>query len=112
MDLETLSIESIATQLSNLPIQENRQTTEAYHEVVIYNKDIDDWNKILSEILGPPLKAPGDPVSDKQKSITEYYGGLDDEQSLYYLQTANYSFIAMLWPWGNDENTTLKIAKI
>ena len=69
-----------------------------------------EWERILEDIFGPPVKKAGENVSPESLVLTIDYGGLQDDQILYYKKFDDQSLIAMLWPWKDNFQLTLKIA--
>jgi hypothetical protein len=104
-----MTLKEITERFSNLSIYEQRQISDDYDELVFYNKDIGRWNKLFTDILGPPLKpAEAKPTKDVQ-SLTEYYGGIDYNQTLFKKEFDDVTVMVMFWPWSDEEHTTLKI---
>ncbi len=104
------SLNEILSKFSELAIHESRSTHDEYYEIVIYNKEIDQWETILAEVLGTPIKPKGiEPNADHVK-ITEKSGGIWVNQTLFSKNFDNSTVIAKLWPWDDDTHTTLKMA--
>ena len=64
-------------------IHEERIVDDDYLEVVLFNKEIDKWFKILSCILGPPVKPAGVEPSEENLRVTEMSGGIWVNQTLF-----------------------------
>jgi hypothetical protein len=41
----------------------------------------------------------------------EDFGGIRDDQVLYFKKDNEYSFFAMLWPWTDEYHITVKIGR-
>jgi len=95
---------------NKLNIKEERAISDEYAEVVFFSKDIDQWNKILSEILGPAAKPEGREPTKEDLDLTKDYGGVYDNQTLFRRELDGVLVIAMFWPWQDNVHTTLKIA--
>jgi hypothetical protein len=67
------------------------------------------WLNVLDSLLSPPAKPAGAKPSQEIKNITAPFGGVRDNQTLYKKDTPEGSWLAMLWPWGNQQQTTLKL---
>jgi hypothetical protein len=80
-----------------------------YAQLVFRNDQTKKWLDSVGEVLGPPVKTKDEPVSEKIITLTEDFGEIFDHQTLFYAETSSQRIIAMLWPWQNNELTTLKI---
>ena len=105
-----MTLPEIIRQCNGLEISEQRSATDKYHELVFYNKDIDQWNKIFTDILGPPVKPQGEAPTQKDLELTNDYGSIYDNQTLFKKKFDHATVIAMFWPWRDGEHTTLKLA--
>ena len=103
-------------------IVESRIDTGIYEEVVIPSNDIAEWNKILTEKLGPPLisaeeyeivGSSEDVLSSKIDIALESadsFGGISEGQTLYHGIYESNVILIMIWPWQNNINVTIKKA--
>ena len=101
-------------------IKELRENSDSYEEIVVFNKDLSQWNKVLKEKLGPPLDHDGkneaDESSDKISSAEKTAaldkanscGGIRGNQTLYYGTYESQKLMIMIWPWQDNKHTTLK----
>ncbi len=117
MKLETL----VGKELCD-SIVESRIDTGSYEEVVIPSSNIAEWNKILTEKLGPPListeeyeivGSSEDVLSSKIDIALESadsFGGISEGQTLYHGIYESNVILIMIWPWQNNINTTIKKA--
>jgi hypothetical protein len=104
------SLNEIFKKFRALAIHESRNIHDEYYEIVIYNKEIDQWEKMLTEVLGTPIKPKGiEPNADHIK-ITKKSGVIRTNQTLLSKNFDNSTVIAKLWPWDDDTHTTLKMA--
>ena len=102
-------LKDIFQQFQNLAIYEKRSVTDSFVEIVLYNKDIQEWNKLLHEFMGEPFKKAADKPSRQMKDLTNEYGGIEIGQTLFKKDLEEGIILAMFWPWGNGNHTTLKI---
>jgi hypothetical protein len=101
-------------------IKQLRENSDSYEEIVIFNKDISEWNKILIQKLGPPLVPDGinenvwssDEISPMEKDAAldkaNSCGGIRGNQTLYYGTYESQKLLIMIWPWQDNVHTTLK----
>jgi hypothetical protein len=108
--VEIMTLREILERCSLLEVEESRHESETYSELVFYNKEIDEWLRILSEALGPPAKPPGNKPTKELERLTQEYGGILTDQTLFVREFDAVMVIAMFWPWGNGKYTTLKMA--
>ena len=102
-------IKDIFQRFQNLSIYETRSVTDSFVEIVLYNKDIQEWNKLLHEFMGEPFKEAAGKPSRQMKELTKEYGGIGKGQTLFKKDLEEVIILAMLWPWENGIHTTLKI---
>ncbi len=101
----------ILKKFDGLQIFEKRFLSEDYGEVVFFSKDLDQWSRILSELIGPPLKPAGQKTKEEHLKLSMKYGGVNDNQTLFQKGLEDGGMlIALLWPWNNGTYTTLKLA--
>ncbi|MCK4809874.1 MAG: hypothetical protein KAS99_02930 [Candidatus Omnitrophica bacterium] len=105
-----MTLNEINEKFNHLEISEKRDMSDDYTELVFYTKDLDEWNKIFIDTLGPAIKPPGIKASDNDMALTRDYGGIQDNQTLFKKEFESVVIIAMLWPWQDNEHITLKMA--
>jgi len=101
----------LLAEIQKLKREEQRAQTEEYLEVVISKDSLESLNKVLSGYFGPPLKPEGHAPSGKANRHAKPYGGIRDDQTMYFRQGEGYSEYAFLWPWGNGIRVTAKIIR-
>jgi hypothetical protein len=107
--VEIMTLKEILDRCGLLEVEERRHEDEAYIELVVYNKDIDEWHKILSEALGPPAKPAGKSPPKDLVRLTREYGGILNDQTLFVREFDDVTVMIMFWPWGNGKYTTMKM---
>ena len=105
-----MTLKEILDRCQKLQIHEVRSENEEYYEIVIYNKDIDEWNRVLTGLLGPARKPRGVEPTDADLSLTKASGGIRVNQTLFESEFHNGTIVAKFWPWEDDIHTTLKMA--
>ena len=101
-------------------INEIRESSENYDELVFFSKDISNWNRILTEKLGPPLisaeeieieNSSENILSSKKDAalkLADSFGGICQGQTLYYGTYNSTMILIMFWPWQDKKRVTLK----
>ncbi len=107
-----MTVKQILDRCSMLNVREIRRVTDGYVELVFSNKKLGEWNKVFSEILGPPKKPAGVKPSTEDLHLTKDCGGIWINQTLFSKEFDDFHVIAMYWPWQDDAHTTLKMAHI
>jgi len=107
-----MTLNEILQKIAHLNIEEKRTISEQYSELVFLNKDIEELHKIFAEIFGHPEKERGAKPSKDISNLTKDYGGVRENQTLFKKNETQTIIIAMLWPWGDNIHTTLKMATI
>lgn len=104
-----MTLKEIFDHCRRLPICERRDETEEYVEFVFYSKDITQWDTLFGSFLGPVLKAAGIKPSPEVTRLTEKFGGIWDDQTVFRKDFGTETIIAMFWPWKDQKHTTLKM---
>ncbi len=99
----------ILEQVRALEVREQRALSENYFEAVIFNRDLDRWSQQLAVHLGEAAKPAGKSPSREVKVLTEPFGGIRKEQTFFYKAFEAYAVVAMFWPWGDKQHSTLKM---
>ncbi|MCQ9208736.1 MAG: hypothetical protein NG712_05090 [Omnitrophica bacterium] len=105
-----MKLKQLIERFNNLSVDEERTISDEYVELVFFTKDTDQWNKVLTDILGPALKPKGQQPTEGDLKLTEDCGGVHDNQTLFKKEVEGALVIAMFWPWLDGMFTTLKIA--
>jgi len=103
-------LNDILKKCAALGIYEKRVVSDKYCELIIYNKEIDEWKKVFTDILGTAVKSPEEKPTKEDIRLTEPYGGVRGNQMLFKKELGDSTVIAMFWPWQSGPYTTLKIA--
>jgi hypothetical protein len=107
-----MNLKEILDRCNMLNVHEVRHVTDDYAELVFHNRALDEWNRILSDTLGPPKKPAGVEPSENDLELTKDYGGIRVNQTLFMKEVEDSKVIAMYWPWQNGIHTTLKMAHV
>lgn len=94
----------------HLDVFEKRMDQEDFFELVFFNKDVDEWSRVLTAFLGTPSKPSGIEPSDKNLEMTKGTGSIRIEQTLFEKAFESGVIIAKFWPWKDNVHTTLRIA--
>jgi len=107
-----MNVSDVLHRCSHLNVEEKNDISEDYVERVFLKEDFGEWEKILTDLLGPAVKRAGEKATQSFFELTIDYGGLLDDQILYYKKFKDTSIIAMFWPWKDNDQVTLKLACI
>lgn len=103
------SLKEILIPCEGLEIYEKRYDSDEYCELVFFLKDQSAWVEKISETLGSPHKPLGVNPSSIQQQLTEQYGGIRKDQTLFFKEFKNGKVIAMFWPWQDKSHVTLRM---
>ena len=104
-----MNVKEILEKCAHLNVNEQRSLEDDYLEPVILKNDLNAWDAILKEILGPQAKPAGMEPTQEHLSLTKKLGSINSNQILYKHDFTDKLMIAMLWPWSDGEYITLKI---
>lgn len=105
-------IEKIYEKVKGLRVVEIRNKSEENLELVFFAEEKEKWSQALQEVLGEPQKPAGTHPSKEQQSMTEEFGGIYEEQTLFVQRHEEGNVIGMMWPWQDQTHITLKIFMI
>jgi len=106
-----MDLTSFLESLKKFPFEEIRKQNPEHFEGVFLTSHSDELNAILSAFFGPPIKASGEKPSGEQKNMTDAYGGIMKNQTLYAASHEGQSYVAMIWPWSDNTKATVKVFK-
>jgi len=84
-----------------------------YFEAVFSRESFEMMTNILKNLFGSPIwPSDSGKLSNDIKRALEDFGGVRIGQILYFWQKDDTAVFAMLWPWQDDHNITLKIGSV
>ncbi|MBF0122396.1 MAG: hypothetical protein HQL21_03170 [Candidatus Omnitrophica bacterium] len=89
--------------------QEVRAQEMDYCEVVVRQEAMGQVTSLLDSYFGGPFKPAGVQASPEALRHSAPYGGVQANQTIYCRQGEHGFELALLWPWGNGQATTVKI---
>lgn len=104
-----MTLSEIMGKCKALKIHEDRGNDEETWDLVFFSKDKDIWYKTFTEMLGAPKKPEGLEPTKEDEGITEEYGGIFSNQTLFKKDDKDATIMAMFWPWQDKTHTTLKV---
>jgi hypothetical protein len=96
-------------QVKRLEFQELREDRPEYIEFVMATDYMPSLTSILESYYGTAYSPPGKKPPEDAQKYADPYGGIEEGQTLYYLDCGDFFHCALLWPWGNGNSTTIKI---
>ena len=88
-----------------------RISTADFFEMVIEWTELAALTKILKSFFGEPRKPVDVCPNDEVESITAPYGGIWQNQTLYYQENEKEFYMVMLWPWTDGMLITVKLIR-
>ncbi|MFH1772530.1 MAG: hypothetical protein ABH872_06905 [Candidatus Omnitrophota bacterium] len=107
-----MEIKEIADKFLNLNIYDKRCIEKDYLELVFLSSEKEKWDQIFLNIFGAPLKPQGTKPTKEDLRLTDDYGGILTNQTLFKKEDIDRIVIAMLWPWQDGKYITLKISTV
>ena len=105
------SFSELTARLKSLPVDEWRKEAPAYLEFVLSAHHLSGIYPLLGDFFGPPFKPPGVAPTAEASRRASAYGGIEKQQTLYYLEKDGLSHCAMIWPWRDHTRATVKVAQ-
>ena len=108
---QPVSFQTLIDRLKDVPFDELRKQYEGYFEFVMQTRHLPQLYPILESYFGPPFNPAGIDPSAPANDIAGRYGGIQKQQTLYYLKRDGLSSCAMIWPWSSGSRVTVKLAQ-
>ncbi len=96
-------------QLKTLKREEMRSQAADYFEIVVASTEMPSLLSMLQDYFGEPLKPVGKSPSNEAQRCAKPYGGVRENQTLFYRRIGEGSVVALIWPWGSGLSLTLKL---
>ena len=106
-----MTFEELIEEVKKVEFHEVRSQQKNYMEVVIAKKNMDSLLSVFESYFGVPLKPEGKPVTQEATQHSQPYGGVQNNQTLYFQKNNEGSTLALLWPWGSGVLITVKIVQ-
>ena len=107
-----MTFDEIVERCSKIRVNEKRVTKPDYVEWVVFAEDLPQWDIILSDLFGGVAKPQGQKTTAEDFALTEKFGGIYDDQTLYRCTLDDGIVLAMIWPWQNKVFATIKFALV
>lgn len=98
-------------ELKKVPFLELRSDDPDCFELVVKVSEMSKVNAVLETFFGKAIKPKGEKVSEDAKKKAAPYGGVRDDQSLYYVAAEELYFYSLIWPWANGQSATVKVIR-
>ncbi|MCX5702614.1 MAG: hypothetical protein NTW64_06565 [Candidatus Omnitrophica bacterium] len=106
-----MDFETIKNSVKYINLDSTRLDCANQFEAVVIKEEIDKLVSRLDSLFGPPAFPSKNRLSLQMRQTVDAFGGLMAGQTLYYSSQGNDVIFAMLWPWKDEEHTTVKIIK-
>lgn len=106
-----MTFSELTSDLKTLTLEERRKESEGYFEFVLLSRELLHLYPVLEKYFGVPFKPAGVAPSREAQDYAKQYGGIQKQQTFYYVKRAGLSNCAMIWPWGDGSRATVKIAQ-
>lgn len=104
-------VKEILAACEGLKIDETREVSDDYAEFVVLKSDVEQWSEKIATVVGPAAKPAGEKPSSADTKVTDSFGGIQKEQTLFYKDQGDSMTVVMFWPWRDDEHVTVKVAR-
>ncbi len=107
-----MSIKEMIEKCGKLNFYEKRTLTDDCGDFVVLNEEMEKLNQHLAKYLNPPIKPAGVAPTKADIKLTNYYGGIQKQQTLYLKNNKQDAILAMCWPWSNGSYITIKMFRL
>lgn len=106
-----MQFSELKAQVKGVSYGELRSEDDNYLEVVIVKDKAGEVCRKLEEFFGPPLWPSENKLSFEIEDVIKKFGGIGVGQTLYFSHQPDNIVFAMLWPWGDGNHITVKLAQ-
>jgi hypothetical protein len=106
-----MTFKDLMEELKGIDFDAIRVDSYNYFEAVILRDRIPLLKEKLDKVFGEPVCPSEKKVSADIQQEIEDFGGIRDDQTLYFIKEKEYSFFAMLWPCTDEYHITVKIGR-
>ena len=106
-----MTFPELISQLKKFPFDEIRKEYDGYFEFVVSVSNLVQLYPIFESYYGVPFKPAGIKPSSQAQDMAKHYGGIQTQQTLYYVSRGSISDCAMVWPWNDGTHVTIKMAR-
>jgi hypothetical protein len=107
-----MEFDKVKSGIKNIGLNTTRVDTGDYFEAVVNKDSLDKVVQVLESLLGKAVWPSQNKPPKEAGKVVGNFGGLRKDQTLFFLNENGVSLFAMLWPWQNGEEITIKIVKI
>ncbi|MFH1359997.1 MAG: hypothetical protein ABIJ41_03050 [Candidatus Omnitrophota bacterium] len=108
---EVMLFKELLSKAKELKVEEIRKDDENYLEFVVRVSNLNQVHPLLEQYFGVPFKPAGQRPSREAQQHAAAFGGIREDQTLYFREQDNDFHCGMIWPWSDGELTTVKIAR-
>lgn len=104
-----MSFDDLLNALQNVECQEKRGADADSVELVVTPANLAAIRNELDGYFGEPLKPEGKLPNLTAVLRSKPYGGIRQNQTMYYKKDETSVYVALFWPWGSGELVTVKV---
>lgn len=104
-----MTFSELAAEIKKLPPDELRSDSAQLFECVFDTKSSGKLTAALEGFFGTALKPAGQSPTKELKACSDQFGGVRDNQTLYFAEREGISYCALIWPWSDETKATLKV---
>lgn len=103
------SMEELMRTAKHIGAEETRRESEDYLEMVVDLGKLGAIETAFRHYFGVAFKPAGVRPCETCDKVSEPYGGITTDQTLYFTAKDELSNAAMIWPWTDGRRATIKI---
>ena len=107
-----MNFTELKEQLKQSSLDQIRIDSHQAFECVFQTTQLEHIHQVLHKYFGAPLKPAGKGPSQEAKKYASNYGGIRNDQTLYWAEKNEQSCLGMIWPWNDKTLATLKLFHI
>lgn len=106
-----MTFDEVVEQIKKIESEHRQTDIKGYFEMVVAWKSLGELTRILKSFFSQPYKPSDIWPTEEAQMLTAPYGGIRENQTLYYSLIGSEFYMAMLWPWADGMLITVKLIR-
>ncbi|MFA5149002.1 MAG: hypothetical protein WC491_07770 [Candidatus Omnitrophota bacterium] len=106
-----MTFKDLMEEIKGIEFDTVRVDSYYYFEAVVLRDKLPSLKERLDKVFGEQVYPSKKKLAADIQQAIEDFGGIRDDQVLYFIKEKDYSYFAMLWPWTDEYHITVKVGR-